>query len=79
MQSCLLSIKVAEIGRIPLCRFLICLFGDAVLFGDLSLLGAPDVSDDVLSPDCVLSRGSSAGWISLLVASLPARCVFGVK
>ena len=78
MLSCSFNFKVCDNGQISPCRFLVCYFGDAVLFRDLTFLGALSVSDDVLSPDCVLSRGSSVDWLSSLVAALPDRRVFGL-
>ena len=79
MRSFLFSLRVADNGRNSLCSFLVRRFGEIVLSGSLSLRGALGMSGDVVSPCCVLCRGSLVYWLSLLATSLPVSRVFGVE
>ena len=75
MRSCMFSLKAAENGQILPCRFLVCRFGDVLLFGNLSFLEAFGVFDDGLLPDFVLSWGSSVDWFSFWLS----QCRLGLR
>ena len=79
MRSFLCSLRVAGNGRTSPCGFLFRSSVDFVFSGGVSVREALVVSSDLVSPDCVLCRGSSTAGLLMLVASLPVLLVLRVK